>query len=149
MGMPQIISSLAQRYAEIISNSLGAEVTIIDSNNTRIAGTGEFKSKIGSKIPDYFISSQVIKSGKSQVVFFNEGNSICERCPQKCAIQEKGFICVPLIDNEKVLGAISIICFDNEQIKFLLSDQENILSLISSIGELLILKTKEEEYIIS
>ncbi len=145
--MTQIINSLAQRYAEIISNSLGAEVTIIDSNNTRIAGTGEFKSKVGSKIPDFFVSSQVIKSGKSQAVFFNEGNIMCERCPQKCSFQEKGFICVPLIDNDRILGAISIICFDNEQIKLLMSKQENILSLISSIGELLILKTKEEEYI--
>lgn len=145
--MAQNLNSLAQQYAEIVSNYLGVEVTIIDSNYIRIAGTGEMKSKIGSKIPDYFISSHVIKFGESKVVYFNDENTICIRCPQKCSCEEKGFISVPLIDNGRILGAISLICFDNDQMKLLLSKQDNILKLISSIGELLILKTKEEEYI--
>lgn len=145
--MVQKINNMAQQYAEIVSNSLGVDVTIIDSNYMRIAGTGELKSKIGSKIPDYFISSHVIKTGKSQIAYFNEENSICKKCPEKCSNQEKGFICVPLIDNRKILGAISIVCFDDEQMKLLLTKQENVLKLISSIGELLVLKTKEEEFI--
>lgn len=145
--MTDIIKPLAQKYAEIISNSLGVEVTIIDENLTRIAGTGEFKSKVGEEIPDYFIASKVIKTGESQVVYFNEDNSICKKCPNNCTCMEKGFICVPLIDNNRILGSIGLICFDDKQMGFLISNRENVLKLISSFGELMILKTKEEDYI--
>lgn len=142
-----INTDFAQKYAEIISNSFGVEVTIIDNNFTRIAGTGEFKLKVGEKIPDYFITSKVIKTGQNQVIYFNEDNTICEQCSQKCTCKEKGFICVALTDKEEILGAIGLICYDDEAIQLLIAKKENILNLISSIGELLVLKTKEEEYI--
>ncbi|MGB0405370.1 MAG: hypothetical protein ACPGDB_04190, partial [Fusobacterium sp.] len=52
-----------QNYAMAISSILEADVTIIDKNLKRVAGTGEYKEKLGEKIPDDSLFGELILKG--------------------------------------------------------------------------------------
>ena len=45
------VQAYVQRIAEVISEVIGLDVTIVDKNSIRIAGTGSFANQIGKRSP--------------------------------------------------------------------------------------------------
>jgi transcriptional regulator with PAS, ATPase and Fis domain len=145
------IIDFAQKCAETISGVLNVEVTIIDYNLIRIAGTGGYKNTIGQQLHDRTYTSRVVKSGKGCITGSPESKNVCincsnrSDCPEKD--KEKGMISVPIIDSGKVLGAISLICLNDIQIEMLISKKQSLMDFLTNIGQMLASKIKEQEYI--
>ncbi len=145
--MNQEFYTFVQQCAEAIGNSLDVEVTIIDSNYIRIAGTGRYKKEIGNKIPEYFVSASVIKTGNSYMIDSDRDNEVCKRCREYQDCDEKGHINIPIKDGNDIYGAISILCLNEKQFDILLKKQDSLQKFLKNIGDLLISKFKEIEYV--
>ncbi|HYF84428.1 MAG TPA: sigma 54-interacting transcriptional regulator [Clostridia bacterium] len=149
--MLKSIIDFAQKCAETISVILNVEVTIIDYNLTRIAGTAGYKNTIGQQLHDRTYTSRVVQSGKGCVIESPESKNTCINCgnrfncPEKD--KEKGLISVPIIDSGKVLGAISLICLNDIQLEMLISKKQSLMDFLTNIGQMLASKIKEQEYI--
>lgn len=137
----------AQQCAEAIANSLDVEVTIVDGGKTRIAGTGKYKIEVGNKIPEYYVLANVIETGKSYVVDNARDNTVCKTCNKKDTCDEKGYISVPIADDNKTYGAIGLLCINEKQLNILLNKKESLFKFLKSMGDLLVSKIKEEEYV--
>ncbi|MBU5310426.1 sigma 54-interacting transcriptional regulator [Tissierella carlieri] len=145
--MNKELYTFVQQCAEAIGNSLDVEVTIIDSNYIRIAGTGKYKKEIGKKIPEYFVSASVIKTGNSYMIDSERDNEVCKRCREYQDCDEKGHINIPITDGKDIYGAISILCLNEKQFDILLKKQNSLQKFLKNIGDLLISKFKETEYV--
>ncbi len=141
------LNVFVQQCAEAIGNSLDVEVTIIDDNYIRVAGTGKYKKEVGKKIPEYFVSASVIKTGKSYMIDSARDNEICNKCQEHHNCDEKGHINIPIKDGKKIYGAISILCVNEKQFNVLLKKQKSLQKFLKNIGDLLISKFKENEYV--
>lgn len=145
--MTEALYVFVQQCAEAIANSLDVEVTIIDNNLIRIAGTGKYKKEVGKTIPEYFVSASVIKTGSSYMIDSARDNDICKKCQTYHTCDEKGHINIPITDGKKIYGAISILCLNEKQFDVLLKKQESLQKFLKNIGDLLVSKYKENEYV--
>jgi sigma-54 dependent transcriptional regulator, acetoin dehydrogenase operon transcriptional activator AcoR len=146
--MSELQHIFAQQYATVIANALGVEVTIINHNLIRIAGTGEYKKDVGKIIPETFISARVIKEERGSIVVTKGGdNDLCNKCERIGTCNEKGFIIIPIIDAKKTLGSIGLICTTANQLDILMKKKEAFVEFAHSMTVLWLSKLKEEHYI--
>ena len=146
--MPELKHAFAQQYATVIANALGVEVTIINRNLIRIAGTGEFQKDIGKKVSENFIIARIIKEKKDHIVVTKTGdNDLCIKCERSATCNEKGLIAIPIIDNGKPLGSIGLICMTTTQLDILVEKKESFVEFAHSMTDLWLSKLKEEQYI--
>lgn len=146
--MSELRHIFAQQYATVIGNALGVEVTIINRNLIRIAGTGEFQKFIGKPVSENFIISRIIKEKKDHIVVTKTGdNDHCKTCERSATCNEKGLIAIPIIDNGKILGAIGLICMTSTQLDILAEKKEAFVEFAHSMTDLWLSKLKEEQYI--
>lgn len=74
------IQSFAQQVAETISSVLDIDITIVDTDMTRIAGTGAYYKDVNTILPESYTFQKVLSSGKKCFIS-NPGNSeTCKNC---------------------------------------------------------------------
>jgi len=126
-----------QNYAMAISSILEADVTIIDKNLKRVAGTGEYKEKLGEKIPDDSLFGEIILKGYEN----NIGNCLeeesCLKCEKRNYCKELANIAEPIYLNGEIIGVIGIIAFDKDQKKCLLEKRASLEEFLKYMSLLL------------
>lgn len=126
-----------QNYAMAISSILEADVTIIDKNLIRIAGTGEYKDKLGEKIPkDSFFGEIILKGYKRDIKFFLDKIS-CVKCENKEKCKELANIGEPIYLKGEIVGIIGIIAFNKNQKQCLLQKKESLKEFLKYMSLLL------------
>ncbi|MGQ9556968.1 MAG: sigma-54-dependent Fis family transcriptional regulator [Desulfurispora sp.] len=139
MSFLQLIASTAQQVAEAISAVLGVETEIVDHEYTIIAGTGKYRSLVGQK--DYeavfpespYLYSTVLRTGRSFIVedaardFIYGPNPLGEMCE----------ICCPIILEQKTIGVIGLIAFNQQQKDHMLQQKETWHSFLTHMAGLL------------
>ncbi|MGK0467103.1 GAF domain-containing protein, partial [Clostridium sp.] len=124
------------KYANIISQILQVEVEIVDSNLTRIAGTGIYKDKIDVDISEEgYVYKKVIKSGKSQIIYEPGKDKICIPCPKRGLCAEKLEMSTPIKLNEETIGVIGLICISDNQKEHLLASFDVYMIFLQQISE--------------
>ncbi|SHJ66304.1 GAF domain-containing protein [Tepidibacter formicigenes] len=134
------INEYIQKTCENISKLLNVEVTLVDVNLVRIAGTGNFEQKIGTSIDQNSIYSHVLKSGQCYIMDEKYASEKCKTCNQRDYCKEIADICCPIIMNDKILGVIGLVAFNEDQRDIMLSKKDELMTFISSIAELMSLK---------
>ncbi|MFZ5590247.1 MAG: sigma-54-dependent Fis family transcriptional regulator [Bacillota bacterium] len=139
MSFLGLIASTAQQVADAISAVLGVEAEIVDDEYTIIAGTGKYKSLVGQK--DYeavfpespYLYSTVLRTGRSFIVedadrdFIYGPNPLGEMCE----------ICCPIILEQKTIGVIGLIAFNQQQKETMLQQKETWHSFLTHMARLL------------
>lgn len=137
---------LSQRVAEAIEAVLRIDVTIMNGDMKRIAGTGRYKALIGEKIEENSAFDYCLRTGKPQVIVDHENeNSICKICPRSSTCAEKAEICVPIKQGAATVGVIGVIAFDEKQKNRIISNEPVFINFLEKMSDLLEAKYSEHK----
>ncbi|NMM63008.1 sigma 54-interacting transcriptional regulator [Clostridium sp. P21] len=135
-----------QEIAEVIKAVIGIDITIMDKNLSRIAGTGKFKDKIGHKVPKNSVFQKSIITRQPYFVDDPKLCSECTICSSKEQCDEKAEICFPIIIDDKVEGVIGMIIFEEEQKEAFLQKQDIYKDFEKRLGDLISSRIKEKTF---
>jgi transcriptional regulator with PAS, ATPase and Fis domain len=141
------IQPFVQQIVEAMSTVLEVEITIVDKELERIAGTGKFKSEIGSKIPESYILNKVIKTGQHHIIENPGENRLCKDCKYYHQCPETAVIDLPIALDNHIIGAMCLVSFNEIQRKKLLQKKHNLLLFIKHFSQLISSKVLEEKLI--
>jgi transcriptional regulator with PAS, ATPase and Fis domain len=141
------IKDYVQAIAETIESVIGVDVTIVDIYNTRVAATGEYKSKIGDKVNEKSVFTKSMNENKNFIVIDPRNEDVCIECNNKTVCSEYAEVCSPIILDSKAIGVIGLIAFCNYQKEAIKNNQNNLLEFLRRMGDLLTSKLLEESRI--
>ncbi|MDU4961776.1 MAG: sigma 54-interacting transcriptional regulator [Sporomusaceae bacterium] len=144
MSHLQQIQATAQQMAEAISSVLGMEVTIVDSNLERIAGTGLHQATIGRKIAGRSIYQKVLRNGREYIVNDVPSFDDCHTCEHRAECKELAQLCCPIMTGTDVIGVIGLVAFSPERQSELRNTNERLLTFTRKMAELIAAKAVEE-----
>ncbi|MBS4020960.1 MAG: sigma 54-interacting transcriptional regulator [Dethiobacter sp.] len=126
-----------QQVAEAIAATLEANVTIVDNNLHRVAGTGPYLEMIQKKAPQDSAFAKVLKT-KETIVIENPGfDSGCQDCSVKERCVETYEICTPIIWQGEAIGVIGIFAFDQSQKKAMAEKKNQYLNFLHKMAALI------------
>ncbi|WP_347487966.1 sigma 54-interacting transcriptional regulator [Desulfoscipio sp. XC116] len=136
---------MEQRVSDAIAAALKVEVEIIDANLVRVAGTGQVRADVGNRLLRGLVNKHVLQTGKH--VFINEPgfHSICLSCPLSGICFYRAYIVYPILMEDKVLGTISLVAFNEEQKQTLCNNTETLIDFVGRMADLISGKIMERE----
>ncbi|MBP2665657.1 MAG: Fis family transcriptional regulator [Firmicutes bacterium] len=149
-----IVSRLSRNQADVrhvaqaIASVLGVEVTIVDDTLRRIAGTGRYAGTVGDKLDGNSAFAKVLRDGKGFIISNPREHIACITCEGKSDCSECAEVCCPILLDNKIIGIIALIAFDERQRQALLSNQDGLLDFLQRMSELLASKVAEQERIV-
>lgn len=139
----QRVGHMVQQIAEAIAATLNSNVTIVDSNLVRVAGTGPYQESIRNYIPNGSAFTRVLKN-KETILIENPGQEEeCCACTKRDSCLETFEICTPIIWQGEAVGVIGIFAFDERQKRYLQERKEQFLNFLNKMSELLASKVGE------
>ncbi|HHW43783.1 MAG TPA: sigma 54-interacting transcriptional regulator [Desulfotomaculum sp.] len=141
------IGSTAQQVAEAISAVLEVETEILAGDLTIVAGTGKYRELIGSRdeevnYPDAsYLYTRVLKTGQAFVVE-DPGR---DPFYGPVYLGETGEICCPIHRDNRIIGIIALVAFNEEQRKRLLQKREQLQTFLQHMAFLLASRVAEME----
>lgn len=137
------MSKSVQQIANAIATALESNVTIVDNNLVRIAGTGPYFKKIKEKVPKKSVFAQVLKDKATIVIEHPGKDTYCLGCALSRNCVETYEICTPIIWQEKVVGVIAIFAFDQQQRDVMIAKKEQYLNFLKNMSDLIASKVGE------
>lgn len=134
------INEELKKYAKTISKLFSMDVGICDKNLVRITGSGP--QKIGEIIKGR-ANKKTLQTGETTVILNPREDSICDGCSEKNCCLEVLEISTPIINEEKIIGLISLVCFDENQKKKIVEDLKNYLDFVEQMAELISIRFTE------
>lgn len=144
MSYLQQIQATAQQMAEAISSVLGMEVTIVDSQLERIAGTGLHHATVGQKISGKSIYQKVLRNGREYIVNDVTTFDDCHTCDHRAECKELAQLCCPILVGSDVIGVIGLVAFSQQRQSELRNTNERLLTFTRKMAELIAAKAVEE-----
>ena len=138
------IKNEIQNIAEAILAVLGIDVTIVNQDLVRIAGTGIYLKSIGEKVKGYSAFKKSLIEKVDILINDPSCNSICKECDKSLDCKEYAEVCCPIICEEKSYGVIGLIAFTKEQAKIINSNKENLLNFLGKMADLISNKLKAQ-----
>lgn len=134
------IRDFIQKIAQGITLAIGIDTQVIDNELQRVAGT------VYKPIPENGgVVKTVIETGEYVIDTVQRNNPACLLCNQRENCKEKGYIHCPIVYNNRIVGVMGLICYEEEQIDKVQDERRSLLNFIQSMCELIALKLKEEE----
>ena len=133
-----------QNIAEAMLSVLNIDVTIVDENLTRIAGTGIYLDKIGEKVSGY---SAFKKCLEEQVLIYiddSEKNDICKVCSNNGECKEHAEVCCPITLDGYAYGVVGLIAFNNEQSSIISNNSKDLINFLGKMADLISSKLKAQ-----
>lgn len=145
MNTLTIIEGTVQNIAEAISSVLEMDVTIMDSSLMRVAGTGHFRNR--HEVPANSVFVKSLQSGKSFVITEPKQDPSCRECANRSNCEEKAEVCCPIILDNKVIGVIGIVTFDEDKKLTLINKKRCYLNFLEKMSGMVALKVSEEQIV--
>lgn len=131
------ISSSIQQVAEAIAATLETNVTIVDNNLVRVAGTGPYFQMVQKNAPQNSAFAKAIEK-KETIVIENPGlDTDCKDCSIKDRCIETYEICTPIIWQGEAIGVIGIFAFNDSQKRTISEKKTQYLNFLHKMGELI------------
>ena len=139
------IRDTVRNVAEAITAALEIETEIVDAHLEIIGGTGRYTNKIGSfeeegNLDSGAIYGKLLKSGRSYICENPESDTEYE--PREGEMAE---ICCPIKLDNKIIGLIGLIAFNEEQRNKIITNKNTLLLFLERMAELLGSKLSETE----
>ncbi len=140
-----VIRDTVMNVAEAITAALEIETEIINENLEIIGGTGRYTSKIGSyeeygNINSGSIYGKLLKTGENYLCRNPESDQ--EYDPKEGELAE---ICCPIRLENKIIGLIGLVAFNEEQRKKIITNSNTLTLFLERMAELLASKLSETE----
>lgn len=133
------------KYAETISQILNIDVEVMDSNLIRIAGTGRIKEKVGLNMSEEsHIYREVLKTKETYIITDPRKEEICKSCPSRGTCGEVLEISTPIVFENKAIGVIGLICFDEFQKREFLYKKESYIKFLKQMASFISSRVYQE-----
>ncbi|EHO79871.1 sigma-54 interaction domain-containing protein [Fusobacterium ulcerans] len=142
-GILQQMQGIAQKYVDILSEILKIDVTIIDIRQIRIAGSGRMQERLGDMSSYGYIVKTCLESKKRIVLTNPEDSEICFSCPKKATCDNKSEVWQPLILDDKVIGALGFVCFNQKQKNHFEKNYNLFLKFLEQFSDLIVSKARD------
>ena len=133
-----------QNIAEAMLSVLNIDVTIVDENLIRIAGTGIYLDKIDERVSGY---SAFKKCLEEQVLIYiddSEQNNICKECSNNGNCKEYAEVCCPITLDGYAYGVVGLIAFNEEQSYRIANNIEDLKNFLGKMADLISNKLKAQ-----
>ncbi|WP_257351061.1 sigma-54-dependent Fis family transcriptional regulator [Pseudalkalibacillus decolorationis] len=144
------IQSIVQQVAEAISAALKIETEIVDETMTVVAGTGQLRERINSKEEGGtkeagFLYGRVLTKNQAYIIENARTDPTYDPSVLKGETEEIAEICCPIGFQGKAIGVIGLIAFTQNQHINLIEHQDQMLTFLYRMAELLATKVSETE----
>ncbi len=139
------IQSFIQAYVQAIASILEADVTIVDNEFIRVAGTGDYLNEIGNTVSHAKFFEKVIQTGASGIIRNVTQDLHCVDCEKRTYCKELANLAYPIFKDKTVVGIISIIAFAEEQRENLLANTQKLEEFLKYMSMLLESKLYTDE----
>ena len=133
-----------QNIAEAMLSVLDIDVTIVDENLIRIAGTGIYLDKIDERVNGY---SAFKKCLEEQVLIYiddSEQNDICKECSNNGNCKEYAEVCCPITLDGYAYGVVGLIAFNEEQSSIITNNAKDLTNFLGKMADLISNKLKAQ-----
>lgn len=134
-----------QKFARVIESILKVDVTIVDDNLKRVAGTGKYENLMENSISTDSVFAKALNTGNSYFVESPRISDLCDMCSSKNDCIEDAEVCCPIIFENFKIGVIGLIAFGKEKKNSLLSQKENLQEFLNQMANLISSKVHEKE----
>ncbi|WP_240986689.1 sigma-54 interaction domain-containing protein [Acididesulfobacillus acetoxydans] len=135
-GIAQI-QSFVQEYAEVIAQVLEVDVTIVDEECIRIAGTGPYKAKIGQFVPSGSLFQRIVQTGEHGIVRDQDRYPACRNCAIAAECLELATMGFPVVRKGKPIGVIGIMAVNREQKEKIIGSSDRLTDFLTHMSSLL------------
>ena len=115
-----------QAFAEVIAAALEANVTIVNDQMLRLAGTGPYLDLVHEYAPKMSAFAKALEEKETIIVEEPGLDSICFQCANKKKCVETFEICAPILWKERAVGIIGIFASNAAQKEILHKKESNI-----------------------
>ncbi|OPJ56415.1 sigma-54 interaction domain-containing protein [Alkalithermobacter paradoxus] len=126
-----------ENIAKVISTVLNVDVTIVDEDLIRIAGTGHYKNKIGEKVSERSAFGISLSSGKNFIIENPREDNICNMCKIKDICNEYAEVSCAIKLDEKVYGVIGLIAFNEIQKNNIVQNKIKLMDFLTKMADLI------------
>ncbi len=144
MKLNSIVSSV-QFICEAIASVVHIDVTIVNDELVRLAGTGRYKQTIGDVVGERSAFQYALSEGVAFVIENPGAHQACLACDCKSTCTEHAEMCCPILLGGEVIGVIGLIAFKEDQRKRLISQQDDLMVFINRMAELIASKLEAQE----
>lgn len=144
MDLIKIVSNV-QKISEAISSVIKVDVTVVDSNHNRIAGTGRYSDCIGEKVNKNSAFGFALTQGESFIIENPRQHFTCLKCDNVENCQEFAEVCCPIHVGNDTVGVIGLIAFEEEQRDAIINNQANLMNFLNRMADLISSKLLEQE----
>lgn len=140
------IQGTVMQYAKAIAQVIQVEVEIVDDQLTRIAGTGIYENRLNEDMSkEGLVFKQVLATGEPQFIEEPGQHPLCELCEKQGRCEEKLELCMPIKLDQRIIGVIGLICFQEEQKEHLLKKLGAYWGFLDQIAEFISAKAYEHQ----
>lgn len=144
MSNLQYIKEDIQNIAEAIEAVLGVDVTIVNQDLVRVAGTGTYLDKIGKKVNGYSAFNKSLTERIEIIIDDPSCDEICKECYNKGNCKEFAEVCCPIISDNEAYGVIGLIAFTDEQAKLIKNNKDSLMNFLRKMADLISSKIKAQ-----
>lgn len=119
----QHMQAFSQQCVEILSEIVGIDVSIIDEQQIRIAGSGRMKVRTGNMAVYGHIAGNAINTHKTTVVLETLTDPLCRVCTSREQCDNLAELWSPIMLNDTPIGAIGCVCYSEEQRQIFIQKQ--------------------------
>ena len=98
------IQSFIQAYVKAIASILDVDVTIVDNELVRVAGTGIYADEIGETVTHANFFHHILVSGESGSIMDSMADLNCKGCEKRTTCRELANVAYPIFKE----GAVSV-----------------------------------------
>ncbi|MEG1049054.1 MAG: sigma 54-interacting transcriptional regulator, partial [Oscillospiraceae bacterium] len=120
------IQSFIQAYVQAVAAILETEVTVVDSDCIRVAGTGSYAQSVGQSISHGAFFEKIIKTKTSGIIRNVREELSCSECEKKDTCKELANLGYPIFLKERIIGVIGIIAFSELTRERLINDHKKL-----------------------
>ena len=139
------IQSFIQAYVQAIASILEADVTIVDNEFIRVAGTGDYLNEIGNIVSHANFFEKIIQTGTGGIIRNVTQDLNCVGCEKRGYCKELANLAYPIFKDKTVVGIISIIAFQEQQRENLLANTQKLEEFLKYMSMLLESKLYTDE----
>ena len=144
MNSLEYIKEDIQNIAEAILSVLNIDVTIVDENLTRIAGTGRYLGKIGERLDGYSAFKKSLEEQISIIIDDPYARNICKECDHRTFCKEYAEVCCPITLDGHSYGVIGLIAFTEGQKEIIRENRDGLLNFLGKMADLISNKLKAQ-----
>lgn len=139
------ISDSVRQLIEAMKPLIQFDLSVVDENLMRIAGTGRYENYVGLVLPTRSASDYVISHGQPLIIYNPLEHEVCQTCTVRNICLKEASILYPIHKDDEVIGIITIASFREEDKDKLKQMERDLLSFLKNIAEFIAVKVKETE----